>query len=128
MDTQSALQRFLKDELFRWKIFVVNLVLFYVISQFFGWVGVITTMVTPPPPAWATPTPVSPPQFILQPPATIWFAIVAFHFSLTLANEFERAKKKQLPEKPKRQSLEVNDDGELVEIVEDEETGKRKVL
>jgi hypothetical protein len=123
MNGQSSLQRFLKDDLFRWKIFAVHFVLFYLIAPFFGWIGVVVTMVTPTRPAQLPP---SPPQFILQPPAIVWFAIVAFHFILTLANEIERAKKRQLADKPKRHHIEVGDDGELVEIVEDETEEKQK--
>lgn|SRR5690554_4457573 len=125
MNEQSSFQRFLKDDLFRWKIFAVHFVLFCVSVLLGGW-GIVGTTVS-------AGSPTSPPTIVsstTQPfPYTIsliWFCFVTLHFCFTLLNESGRAKKRQLAEKPKRHYLELGDDGELVEIAEDEAEEQRK--
>jgi hypothetical protein len=105
MDARSPFKRFVDDELLRWQAAVIHLILFCTVVGY----SVLSEEIVPP--------------F-----SALWFGIIALHFIFTYANEDRRDAETQLVEKRKTHRLELGDDGELVEIAEEEETGKRKVM
>ena len=58
--------------------------------------------------------------------APLWFGVIAIQFIFTISEEARREKQELLPEKGKRQRLEIGDDGELIEFAEEEGEQKRK--
>jgi hypothetical protein len=105
MDQRSLLRRFLEDDFLRWQAVAVNFVLFCMV------VGYIILA-----------------ENTLPPLSILWLGIVALQFIFTFSNEDRREKAGQPAGKPKHHRLELTDDGEIVEVVEDEEKGKSKLL
>jgi hypothetical protein len=101
MEERSLLQRIMQDNILRWTTVEIGFVLYIV---------VVTLAIRNPEMAVYL--------------AVIGFGVVTIHFIFTVPNEVRRKKQARHIEKSKRSHLEIGDDGELVEIVEDEE--KRK--
>jgi hypothetical protein len=121
MDDQSSLQRFLKDDLFRWKVVALHFIFFSVSMALLG----IILVRRPPNPIISQTTATADSQIAFPLFSVLWVALLALHFIFTVSNENERDKQKQLSEKPKRQFLEVGDDGELVEVIEADEAEEK---
>lgn len=103
MDARSPFKRFVDDELLRWQAAVIHLILFCTVVGY----SVLSEEIVPPSSAF-------------------WFGIVALHFIFTYANEDRRDTETALVDKRKTHRLELGDDGELIEIAEEEVEEKGK--
>jgi translation elongation factor EF-1beta len=104
MDERTSFQRILQDTVLRWTTVATGFVLYCVVVSLIAIRYAVAA------------------EYL----APIGFGLVAIHFIFTVSNEVQRKRQARTSEKTKRQYLEMDDDGELVEFEEQEQMRSRQ--